>query len=452
MSEGEAPRATPPVDLPRRLGPFDATTIVVGSMIGSGVFLKAATIARRLPDPRLAVLVWAAAGLLSFLGALAIAELGAMRPRSGGLYAALHDELGPFAGFLFGWSLLAVLQTGSIAGLAAGIVERALSPYMTLSTTASTLLAGTLVVAFSALNVVSVRAASNVQGALTVAKCLGLLALVFGGFVVAEGSMTNLARVGAPPPGDSWASAFGLAMIGALWAYDGWVNVSFVAGELREPQRHLPRALLIGTTVVTGLYLLANLAYHWVLPLPTLQNAKNPARELARQILGEGGGIAITVLVTASALGTLMSSILSGPRVFFAMARDGLFFRKVASVHPRFATPHVAIVLQCAWALALLLRWRTFDALTDNVVFIYWIFYGLGAVSVLVSRRHHPDAARPYRTPAYPLVPVVFLVGATLLVGNTVYASLIHGTSAALEALGLLAVGALLYPVFRCRT
>jgi len=156
--------------------------------------------------------------------------------------------------------------------------------------------------------------------------------------------------------------------------------------------------------------------------------------------------------VTASALGTLMSSILSGPRVFFAMARDGLFFRKVASVHPRFATPHVAIVLQCAWALALLLRWRTFDALTDNVVFIYWIFYGLGAVSVLVSRRHHPDAARPYRTPAYPLVPVVFLVGATLLVGNTVYASLIHGTSAALEALGLLAVGALLYPVFRCRT
>lgn len=441
-----------PRELPRRLGAFDATTLVIGSMIGSGVFLKAATIARRLPDPRLVLGVWLASGLLSFFGALVFAEVASLRPRSGGLYAVLHDELGPFAGFLFGWSLLAVLQTGSIAGLAAGIVERALAPSFGLSPSASTLVAGALVVLFSALNVVSVRAASSVQGVLTVAKCLGLLGLVFGAFVIAEGSSAHLVRVGAPADGESWVGAFGLAMIGALWAYDGWINVSFVAGELRQPQRQLPRALVFGTAFVTGLYVLANLAYHWVLPLAEVQAAKNPSRDLALRIVGAPGGVLLTVLVAVSSLGTLMSSVLSGPRVFFAMARDRLFPRALASVHPRFATPYLAIVLQCVWSLALLSRWRTFDALTDNVVFVYWIFYGLGAIAMLRARSRTPESPRPFRAPCYPLVPLAFLGGALFLTVNTVHASIAHGTSAALEALALLGAGAVLYPLFRTRS
>jgi APA family basic amino acid/polyamine antiporter len=438
-------------DLPRRLGAFDATMVVVGSMVGSGVFLKATKIAQRLPDPRLVLVVWAVSGVLTFFGALAIAELGALRPKSGGLYGIVHDAYGPFAAFLFGWSLLAILQTGSIAGLAAGIVERALAAQLALSDAQASLVAGALVVAFSAINIVSVRAAAGVQNVFTVAKSLGILGLIFGGFVVAEGSASHLAPGGVPPEGGSWLAAFGLAMVSCLWAYDGWINVSFVAGEVREPQKNLPRALLTGTLAVTALYVLVNLAYHWVLPVAAVQAAKNPSRELAVRILGGAGAWAMTVLVTVSSLGTLNSSVLSGPRVFFAMAKDGLFFERAARVHPRFQTPHIAILLQCAWALVLLTRWKTFDQLTDNVVFIYWIFYGLGAGALLLSRRRAPNAARPFRTPGYPAVPLVFLLGAAFLTVNTLVDSVVHKNTAALEAFGLLGVGALLYPVVQRR-
>ncbi len=420
-------------------------------MIGSGVFLKATSIATRLPDPRLVVLVWIVSGVLTFFGALSLAELGAMRPKSGGLYAILHDEIGPFAAFLFGWSLLAILQTGSIAGLAAGVVERALAAQFALTPRQSTLAAGGLVVVFSCINVLSVRAAAGIQNVFTVAKSIGILGLIFGAFVFATGSGENLARAGSPANGASWFSAFGIAMVGALWAYDGWVNVSFVAGEIREPQRNVPRALLLGTLVVTALYVLVNFAYHWVLPMAVIQAAKNPSRELAMRFLGGGGAVVMTVLVAISSLGTLNSSVLSGPRVFFAMARDGLLFRRVASIHPRFRTPHIAIFLQCAWALVLLTRWKTFDALTDNVVFIYWIFYGLGVFALLVSRRRNPDATRPFRTPGFPAVPLIFIGGALFLTGNTLYDSVAHKNTAALEAFGLLGLGTVLYPYFKRR-
>ncbi len=446
-ADGKAPDEPDPRELPRKLGAFDAATIVVGSMIGSGIFLKASTIAAHVPDPRLVIGVWLVSGALTFFGALAMAEHGAMRPRSGGLYAALHEAYGPFVAFLFGWSLLAILQTGSIAGLAAGVVERALTAEIGLSPRAATLTAGALVVAFSALNLVSVRATAGVQNAFTVTKSLGILLLVFGGFALAQGSAANLAPVGRPQ--GSWASAFGLAMIGSLWAYDGWINLSFVAGEVREPQRNIPRALLAGTIFVAVVYALTNLAYHWVLAVPEVQAAKNPARALALRFLGPSGALLMTAVVAVSSLGTLNSSVLAGPRVYFAMARDKLFFPAVAAVHPRFRTPHVSIVLQCVWSLALLARWKTFDALTDNVVFIFWIFYGLGAGAVMLLRRRAPDAARPFRTPGYPLVPLAFIAGALFLTGNTVYDSIAHDNPAALEALGLLGLGALAYPLFK---
>jgi amino acid transporter len=436
-------------ELPRKLGAFDAAMVVVGSMIGSGIFLKASKIAGNVPDPAIVLAVWAASGLLTFFGALAIAELGAMRPKSGGLYASLHEAYGPFVAFLFGWSLLAILQTGSIAGLAAGVVERALRAELALSDLQATLAAGALVVLFSAINLVSVRVTAGVQNTFTVAKSLGILLLIFGAFALAQGSSAHLARAGVPPAGASWTSAFGLAMISALWAYDGWINLSFVAGEVREPQKNIPRALFAGTLFVTGVYLLVNFAYHWVLTVPEVQAAKNPSRELAVRFLGSAGAITMTAIVAISSLGTLNSSILAGPRVYFAMAKDRLFFPAVAAIHPRFHTPHVSILLQCAWSLALLARWKTFDALTDNVVFVFWIFYGLGAGAVFVLRRRAPDVERPFRTPGYPLVPAVFIAGASFLTGNTVYDSIAHGNFAALEAMGLLLIGGAIYPAFR---
>ncbi len=438
------------MELPRRLGAFDATTIVVGSMIGSGIFLKASKIAERVPHPPLILAVWAVSGVLTLFGALAMAELGAMRPRSGGLYAVLHEAYGPFAAFSFGWALLAILQTGSIAGLAAGVVERALNAERQLAPLDASLIAGGLVVSFSAINVVSVRAAAGVQNAFTVAKSLGILLLLFGAFALGHGASGHLAPPGtAPAHGASWASSFGLAMIGALWAYDGWINLSFVAGEVREPQKNIPRALLAGTLAVTVLYVLVNLAYHWVLSIPEVQAAKNPSREVMLRAFGAAGALVMTAIVAVSSLGTLNSSVLSGPRVYFAMARDRLFFPAVAAVHPRFKTPHVSILVQCAWSLALLARWKTFDALTDNVVFVFWIFYGLGAGAVLVLRRRLPDAERPFKAPGYPFVPLAFIAGALFLTANTVYDSLSGNDPAALEALGLLAVGAAMYPLFK---
>lgn len=427
--------------LERRLNLGDATAIVVGSMIGSGIFLKASGIAQLVAHPPLILGVWLVAGLLTLGGALVIAELGAMMPEAGGLYIYLRRAYGPFVAFLFGWSLLAVLQTGSIAGLAAGAMQSlaVLAPKIK---PFQFWLSASLIALLTSLNVLSVKSGARVQNVLTIAKVLGIVILV-GGAIMMGGATTENFQP-QPLPTVGLLGALGLCVSKALWAYDGWVNLGFVAGELREPQKNLPKAIAIGIGLVILVYLLTNAAYHFVLPMEVVKNSDSVAVEVARKLIGNGGLIAMSVLTFVSMAGALNSSIMSAPRVYYAMAQDGKFPPLMGSVHHSFKTPYVALIVQGFWSVGLLTLWGTFERLTDNVVFIFWIFYALGAGAVLIMRSKEPHTHRPYRAVGYPWVPYIFILAAICLTANT----LREAFSDSSQALILVVTGAVLYPLF----
>lgn len=413
-------------------------------MIGSGVFLKASGIAAILPSPTWVMVAWVLAGVLTLFGALSFAELGAMFPASGGIYAHLREAYGDLVAFLFGWSLLAILQTGSIAGLAAGIAQTAAQRNAWIAAN-DTAFAVFLIVALSTINAVSVRAGVGfLQNVLTFIKCGGILLLIVAGWASPTGTMLNFAPLPTTPAGMALVSALGVVMMKTLWAYDGWVNATFLAGEVKDCQRTLPGALLFGTLGVIGVYLAINGAYHFALSITQIQESKSVAVLLAQTVSGETAGKAVTILLMISMAGTLNSSILSAPRVYFAMARDGLFFPVLARVHPYFLTPAAAILVQAAWALALLLLWKGFDRITDNVIFVFWVFYALGAGAVIRLRHTRPEAPRPYRVPGYPFVPLTFIGLAVLLILNTV----VRDPKNSAQALGLLVAGLAVYPFF----
>ncbi len=428
--------------LERRLNLGDATAIVVGSMIGSGIFLKASEIARILPHPPLILAVWVVAGLLTLGGALVVAELGAMMPEAGGLYVYLRRAYGPFVGFLFGWSLLAVLQTGSIAGLAAGAMQSlgvlapGIEPF-------EFWLATALIATLTALNILSVKSGARVQNILTIAKVLGIAILVGGAVLMGGASVENMQP--QPIPTAGLLGALGLCVSKALWAYDGWVNLGFVAGELRDPQKNLPKAIAIGIGLVITVYALTNAAYHFVLPMDVIQKSDSVAVEVARKLIGNGGLVAMSVLTFVSMAGALNSSIMSAPRVYYAMAQDGKFPPIMGSVHPSFRTPHVALFVQGLWSVGLLALWGKFSTITDNVVFIFWIFYALGAGAVLRMRALEPHTHRPYRAVGYPWIPYVFIFAAVCLTANTLH----QAFAASAQALVLVITGAILYPLFK---
>lgn len=431
--------------LQRSLTLNDAIAIVVGSMIGSGVFLKASAIAEILPSPWLILLVWLLSGLLTLGGALVMAELGAMMPEAGGLYLYLHRAYGPFLGFLFGWSLLAVLQTGSIAGMAAGsiqcliVLKPGIEPYQTP-------LAALLIAGLTLLNLVSVKSGAKVQNILTVAKVLGIGLLVVGAFLLGGTSTTNFTSAHTQPLQTlGLLSAIGLCMTKALWAYDGWANVGFVTGELQEPQRNLPKAIALGVALVLIVYILINAVYHLVLPMSEVQSSKSVAVDVAKHLLGPKGTLAMTILTFISMAGALNSSVLSAPRVYYAMAIEGRFPKPLGWVHATFKTPYIALIVQGLWSIALLSHWGTFERLTDNVIFVFWIFYGLGAGAVLWLRKKEPLAERPYRSVGYPWVPIIFILAAILLTINTLLSSWTESR----EALLLVISGAIIYPFFR---
>lgn len=438
-------------DLPRRLGLFDAITTVVGACIGTGIFLKAAAISTLLPNPWLVVLLWVVAGALSLFGALVVAELGGMYPHSGGLYLYLTEAFGPFVGFLFGWAMLSILQTGSLAGIAAGVMQ-AVSNLLErvgaapLSANDQMLGAMDLVMILTLVNCISVRAGASVQNLLTILKSLGLLVLVVGIAIGGKASASNW--VAAPPNAThAIAAAFGLAMIKALWVYDGWIDVSFVAGEVENPQRNLPRATLMGMGFVILMYVVVNAGYHLLMPVDAVQASKTVAASAAGVLGGDSAVLAMSIVVVLSSLGGLNTSLLTGGRVYFAMAREGMFFSKVGAIHPRFLTPHVSLALQGVWSCGLLLLWSQFERITDNVVFCYWIFYALGGLAMMKLRLSHPHLERPYRCPGFPVVPALFVLLSGALIVNTVIAS--PGDSA--QGLALLGSGAILYPYFKGR-
>jgi len=405
--------------LPRQLGFWSATALAVGLVVGSGIFRAPSAVAADAGTAGRIALVWTAGGLIALCGALALAELAVMFPRSGGLYAFLREAYGPPAAFAWGWTALVVLPA-SAAALAVVVAEY-FGVFVPLTGVGTRLVAAALIVGVASVAYRSTRGMSALQSTATAAKVAALVGIVALAFALDDGAGGALAAptAGAPPAAaDSAAAAdwgqLGVALVAALYAYHGWHSLTFVGGEVRDPARTYPRALLTGMAVVLAVYLAVNTAYLYVLPVSTLASSPLVAADVMRHLLGPRASAVVSALVMLSAFGTLVANVLTQPRVFYAMAEDGLFFRRLAAVHPRHRTPHVAVALVAAMAVALAAL-LSFDQLRELLVVGVWPFLALLVLGVPILRRRRPGVPRPYRTPGYPLVPLAF-VAATLAV------------------------------------
>lgn len=437
---------TGPRELQRVLGFRDLILLVIGSVIGSGIFIVPATVLRQTGEhvgP--ALLVWLVAGILSLLGALTYAELGAMNPKAGGLYVFVRDAFGPLPAFLYGWTMFFAISSGAVATLAV-----AASGYLTqlvpLGTMGRRVASVLMIVIIAAVNARGTRHGAEVVNWATAIKV--------GAILVMSAVLLSVGAPGEPAWERIWPEAFslsllsgaGVAMIGVLWAYEGWQYVTFSAGEAVDPQRTFPRALIAGTLALVGIYLLANVAYIAAMGPRAAAASEAVAADAVRLVVGPVAGKFIAAAIIISMFSAANSITLTSPRVYFAMARDGLFFRQLAEIHPRFGTPAIAVMASSAWA-ALLALSGTFEQLLTYVVFAGWIFYGLGAWSVFVYRRRQPDLPRPFRVPGYPWTPILFILSAVAIVVNTMFAQPVQG----LLGLGVVFLGAPAYLIWRKR-
>jgi APA family basic amino acid/polyamine antiporter len=420
--------------LRRDLGIWSAVAIVVGTVIGSGIFRVSSTMVAQVGSPAAVFAVWIFGGALSLFGALTYAELAAAMPEAGGEYIYLREAYGPLWGFVYGWTQMWVAKSGSIATIAtlffvycanfAPALDRVVATvplpigpnFGPLEIRYGQLAAMALILGLGAVNYAGVKFGGRVQVAVTAVKLALIAGIIVIGIAAGQGSAGNLASSVSAVPGG--VAGFFAALVGALWAFDGWNNVSMVSSEIRAPQRNLPRALIAGTAAVIVIYLLTNLAYFRVLPAPDVAAAPRVAAEMMQRIFGAAGAGAVSVAAMVSIFAALNGSILSGARVPYAMADDRMFFRALARVHPVHHTPGVSILALCGWAAVLVLSGR-FEELYTYVMFASWILYGMTGVAVLVLRWKRPEMPRPYRTLGYPGVPVLFVLGAAAVVGFT---------------------------------
>lgn len=426
-------------ELIRGVGPWGAIAVNVANMIGTGVFLKTRVMTCNVGSAKTVLLVWIAAGLLSLAGTFSYSEIAAMMPEAGGDYVYLRRAYGRMVGFLFGWMTFAVAKAGSQAALAVGLaifmnvaLGGVLQHWRLLGVGGLTLVALSAIWTVALVNCASVSAGGRMALGLTIAKVGLVLGVGIGAFLLAPGSWSHLADSAAAGTCEGVAASarggiagFGAAMLGALWAYDGWNNVAPLAGEIRNPQRNLPRAFVGGMLVVAFLYVFVNLAYFYVLTpeqIASVSTGSSVATEVLRRYLGPAAVSLTAVALMISSFGSLHSSVLANSRVPFAMARDGLFFRGLAHLSARTNVPARAILAQAAWASVLAVS-GSYDTLTDSVIFASWLFYGLSTASLFVFRRTMPDAPRPYRALGYPLVPVVFVLVTVALLVNTFIAA-----------------------------
>ncbi len=431
--------------LARTLGTRDLTLLVVGNVIGSGIFLvPSSVLAQSGESVPIAMAVWLVGGLLSLLGALSYAELGAMEGTGsgGGLYAFIRDGFGRFPAFLYGWTLFFVIGAGTIATLAVAAANY-MTQFVPMSPLQKSLVAATLIVLMMVINVRGTRESATVQNVATGIKVVAILGMSAALFLLGEGS-TMVAAPHVTTPAS--ASGVGLSIISVLWAYEGWQYVTFISAEAKDPQRSLPRAIAIGTIMLIVIYLIANFAYLAALGAARVAASDRVAGEAVAQVLGPQAGWLIAAAIIVSMYSAAHATVITVPRVYYAMARDGLFFRRLTEVHPKYNTPALAIITSCVWAIVLALT-GTFEQLLTYVVFIGWIFYALGAAAVIALRIKRPDAARPFKVPFYPLTPVLFVIAAAVIVINTIV------SQPAQAAIGIAAVlaGAPAYMIWRRR-
>jgi APA family basic amino acid/polyamine antiporter len=430
--------------LPRVLGLRDVVGILVGTVIGSGIFIVPAEIAGLVKAPLLILAVWVTGGLLTFFGALCFAELGAAFPESGGMYVYLREAYGRLLAFLFGWTLFFVIDSGAIATLAMAFSSKYLPFFVQLSPAGTKAVAVVFVALLVAVNYVGVRYGALLQNVLMVVKFGAIVGVTGLVFLLAPGDATHFTRPRPEAMSMGLVAAFGLALVRSLWAYKGWEATTFSGGELKRPGRDLPLGLLGGSALVMALYLGANLAYLWAFAPADIAGKSRVAADAMQLAVGPVGASIVAFVILCSITGAANGNLLTAPRVFFAMANDGLFFRRLAAVHPRFLTPHVSVLATGAWAAALTLT-GTFEQLATYVVFGQWIFFGLTAGAVIVLRAKRPDVARPYRTWGYPVTPIAFILAALFISVNT----LIVAPANALAGLGIILLGVPAYVYWR---
>jgi APA family basic amino acid/polyamine antiporter len=440
---GTEPQRAALRDLPRKLGLSDATAIVIGIVIGAGIFIFPAVIARQLTSPAAILAVWIVSGLLSYCGALAYAELGAMLPATGGQYVYLREAYGPLCAFVCGWTLMLAVTSGGIGFLAAAFSVY-LGQFVPLSLPAAKAVSLALIAVLSAINYIGVREGAFVQRMFTGLKIGGVLLLVVSAFWGHH----------APPPGApelpevpfSLAN-FGVAMTACLMAYNGWSYVSFVAGEVRQPQRNLPRALALGMVAVGALYVLANVAYLKVLTISEIRLTERVGALLAQRTMGAAGATILSVTVMLSAIGAINGNLLTAARIPFAQARDGLFFHRFGHIHPRFETPSFAIVMQGLWAGVLVLS-GTYQFIVSYATVAAWIFYVLTVGAVPILRRKLPNLPRPCRMRGYPYTLALFLLVGVWFVVN----AFINQPGPSLAALGIVTTGVPAYWFWKAKS
>ncbi len=404
--------------LPRHLGLWSAVAVLIGSTIGSGIFRVPASVAERLQEPGPVLLAWVVGGVIALFGALTLAELAGALPRSGGVFAYILEAFGPLPAFLFGWSELTVIRASALGAIATIFAEY-LGHFVPLDPMEVRWVAAGAVISVGLLNYLGVNRAAVLMNLSTVAKYTALAALVLLAFTVGKGNPSHFSPV--------WGSGLNLsllatALIAIMWTYDGWADLSFMGGEVKDPGRTLPRALILGTFGILVIYLLLNVAYIYLVPLNDMARSPLIAATAAERIplLGRHAGGAISAVVMLSCFSTLIGSMMTGPRIFFAMADRGLFFQTIARVSPRYHSPSVAIWLATGLGVVYVLL-NDFQQLADKFILGIWPFYALAVGAVFVLRRTRPELPRPYRTWGYPVVPILFLLASLAMVVNALW-------------------------------
>jgi APA family basic amino acid/polyamine antiporter len=407
------------VNLPRVLGLWDIMAIVIGGVIGSGIFLVPKSIAAVLPSPLLMLSVWVFGGLLSFFGALTFAELGAAMPEAGGMYVFLREAYGPLLSFLFGWTLFLVIDSGAIATLTVAFASRYLPYFFDMSPLVIKAVSVAFIVFLAAVNIAGVRAGANLQNLLTIIKTAALVIVSGIIFVFGKGSTANFISPAPDLSSPGLLGAFGIGLVAVLWAYKGWESSTYCAGEVKKPERNIPLGILVGTLAIVVVYVLVNLAYLYVLPVGEIAKSDRIASDALKLVTGPVGGSLIALVILFSIMGAANQNILCSPRVYFAMARDGLFFKRIADAHPKYLTPYISIVAISVWSIILSLFFGTFEQLFTYVIFGQWIFLGLTVAAVIILRKKRPDMPRPYKTWGYPFTPIFFILAALFISLNS---------------------------------
>jgi APA family basic amino acid/polyamine antiporter len=432
-------------ELRRSLSQFDLTLIAIGSSIGSGIFLTPSLVAGALEAPLWILGVWVFGGVMAVCGALTYAELGAMLPKAGGLYVFLNESFGGLFGFLYGWAYFLVVNTGSLGALAIAF-STYFGFFVPLDENGMLMVAIAGIVIVTVINILGVKAGGVFSDIFTILKLAGIAILVVTAFGWGSAATTDFLA----PLSDSdqgLASALTLAFVSVLWSYGGWHHATFTAAEAKDPQRTLPRALIMGAGAIAFTYAITNLAYMFLLTPEQMAASPRVASDALSVVMGPTGGAIIALTIFISTFGTTGIYTLTAPRIYYAMATDGVFFKKVAEVHPRFRTPIYAIMTQSVWAIVLLLFWGTYEKLISYVVFTDWIFFCLAAIAVFVLRRKRPEAERPYRTSGYPWTPAFFVVMSALFVGYTLFEKPLESG----VGLGFLALGIPVYHFWKRR-